>query len=184
MGQGKRLGKSAVRTAQWAARVVVAGAMLGGHAVWAFEGAAVQASAADTVFVGKVSQGGAYEVEASRLAEQNGSTPRVKQLAVTEVHDHEQVNAELKTIAARTGVPVAPVLNQEFQQRLAKLKSESGSAFDSAYLADMAQIHDKDEKLFAQEAVDGSAAWKPFAGKTDGIVKRHIAALKAAGGGQ
>ena len=177
MGQKQRSVRSAAR---WFALVLAVGGMLNGLAGLATE----QASAADRAFVGKVSQGGAYEVEASRLAEQDGTTAKVKQLAVTEVHDHEKVNAELKTIAARTGVPVAPTLNQEFQQRLAKLKSQSGSAFDSAYLADMASIHDKDEKLFAQEAMDGSAEWKPFAAKTDGIVKRHIAALKAAGAGQ
>ena len=46
-----------------------------------------------------------------------------------------------------------------------------------AYLDDMKSIHDKDEKLFAQEATDGSDAFKTFAHQTDLIVKRHIGAL-------
>ena len=41
----------------------------------------------------------------------------------------------------------------------------------------MKQIHDNDEKLFAQEAKDGSGDFKPFAAETDKIVKRHIGAL-------
>ena len=139
--------------------------------------AAEGASAVDKAFVGKVSQGGAYEVEASKVALQKASAPDVKDLATAEVHDHEGVNANLKQIASATGVEIAPQLNAEFQQRLAKLNAVQGAGFDQAYLADMKQIHDKDEKLFAQEAVAGSASYKTFAHQTDQIVKRHIGAL-------
>lgn len=135
------------------------------------------ASAADKVFVGKVSQGGAYEVEASRYAETKAVAPDVKDLALTEVHDHTLVGNNLKRIAAATGIPVAPTLNAEFKERLAKLKAVSSADFDAAYIADMQAIHDKDEKLFAQEAEDGSEGYKTFAHQTDLIVKRHIGAL-------
>lgn len=135
------------------------------------------ASDADRTFVGKVSQGGAYEVEASKLAEAKATAPDVKDLAATEVHDHELVNRELKKIAGTTGIAIAPKLNAEFQQRLDKLKSTSAADFDAAYVADMQDIHDKDEKLFAQEAQDGSDSFKPFVHNTDLIVKRHIGAL-------
>lgn len=139
--------------------------------------AATPASPADSAFVGKVSQGGAYEVVASKLAMERASAPDVKDLAIAEVHDHEGVNLRLKKIAADTGVTIAPELNQEFQQRLAKLLAVPAADFDAAYIADMQSIHDKDEKLFAQEAQEGSAAYKVFAHQTDFIVKRHIGAL-------
>jgi len=142
-------------------------------ALYAFE----PASEADKTFAGKVSQGGMYEVEASRLAEEKASAPDVKDLAVTEVHDHTLVNQQLKRIATSKGISVATTLNTEFQQRLGKLKSTSSSEFDADYVADMKQIHDKDEKLFAQEANEGSDAFKTFAHQTDLIVKRHIGAL-------
>ena len=135
------------------------------------------ASDADKTFVGKVSQGGAYEVEASRYAETKAVAPDVKDLAIAEVHDHTLVGSNLKRIAAATGIPVAPTLNTEFKERLAKLKSVPAADFDAAYIADMQSIHDKDEKLFAQEAVDGSDSFKSFAHQTDLIVKRHIGAL-------
>lgn len=135
------------------------------------------ASAADKTFVGNVSQGGAYEVEASKYAVLHATMPDVKDLAIAEVHDHEGVGANLKKIAAATGIPVAPALNAEFQQRLAKLKGASATEFDAAYIADMKSIHDKDEKLFAKEANEGSSNFKTFAHQTDLIVKRHIGAL-------
>jgi putative membrane protein len=140
---------------------------------------AAAASDTDKAFVGKVSQGGAYEVAASKVAEQMATSQKVKNLALTEVQDHDQVNMKLKKLAAAHQIPVAPKLNDEFQQRLDKLKGTSGAAFDGAYISDMQQIHDKDEKLFAQENIDGSADFKPFAYETDNIVKRHIAALQA-----
>ena len=135
------------------------------------------ASDADRTFVGKVSQGGAYEVEASRYAEAKAVAPDVKDLAIMEVHDHMLVGNNLKKIASATGVSVAPALNAEFKERLTKLKAVSAADFDAAYVADMQAIHDKDEKLFAQEAEDGSEAYKTFAHQTDVIVKRHIGAL-------
>jgi putative membrane protein len=64
-----------------------------------------------------------------------------------------------------------------FKERLAKLSAASAGDFDKAYLDDMKSIHDKDEKLFAKEAVEGGADFKPFAHETDAIVKRHIGAL-------
>ena len=135
------------------------------------------ASDADKAFVGKVSQGGAYEVEASKVAWERASSPDVKDLSITEVHDHSLVNRELKRIATLKGIPVAAMLNATFQQRLEKLKSVSGPEFEAAYIADMQEIHAKDEKLFAAEATEGSDAFKTFAHQTDLIVKRHIGAL-------
>lgn len=132
---------------------------------------------ADAVFVGNVSQGGRYEVEASQLALQKATAADVKDLATAEVHDHKLVNANLKKIADAAGIPIAPELNDTFKQRLAMLSGSAAGEFDKAYLEDMKQIHDKDEKLFAKEAQEGAAAFKPFAHQTDLIVKRHIGAL-------
>jgi putative membrane protein len=158
--------------------VIVASAIAAlGFSITAGLYAFAPASDADKTFVGNVSQGGMYEVEASKVAEQRATAPDVKDTATTEVHDHELVNSNLKKIAMKTGIPVAATLNATFQQRLDKLKSAPASGFDAAYIADMQSIHDKDEKLFAKEAVEGSDNFKTFAHQTDLIVKRHIGAL-------
>lgn len=137
-----------------------------------------QASDTDKAFVAKVSQGGRYEVEASQIAIHKAMAQDVKDLAVAEVHD-QLVGDKLKAISTAEGAPIAPTLNAEFQQKLDHLKTLSGAAFDSAYLAEMDAIHDKDEKLFAQESQDGTPKYKAFAAETDRIVKRHIGALHA-----
>ncbi len=141
--------------------------------------AATPASDTDKSFVAKVSQGGAYEVEASKLAAVRAQAQNVKDLASHEIHDHLLVGGKLKRTYLAAGLKYPTTLNPEFSARLAKLKATPAAQFDAAYLADMDQIHDKDEKLFAQEAKDGSGDFKSFAAETDLIVKRHIGALHA-----
>jgi putative membrane protein len=136
--------------------------------------AAQAASQADRAFAAKVSQGGLYEVEAGQVAAMRGSVPAVRNFGVLEFHDHEGVNRGLTRIAGMTGVSIAPGLNAEFSQRLAKLKAVPAAQFDSYYIADMKQIHNKDEGLFAQEAEDGSMPYKLFAQQTAILVKAHL----------
>jgi putative membrane protein len=133
----------------------------------------------DRAFVAKVSQGGQYEVEAGQYAETHGQAQDIKDLGVMEAHDHTLVNRRLKQVANAQGITFSATLNPEFQQRLAKLKAVPKDQFDTFFLADMKQIHDGDQKLFAQEAIDGTGDFKPFAHETDIIVKRHIGALDA-----
>lgn len=132
------------------------------------------ASPADRAFVAKVSQGGLYEVEAGRVAAVEGQTPFTRDFGTLESHDHEVVNAGLKRVAAETGVTITPGLNEEFSQRLAKLKAVPADQFDSYYLADMKQIHNKDEGLFVQEASEGTAGYQSFAHQTAVLVKAHL----------
>jgi putative membrane protein len=150
------------------AAVVVAGLMGGTSLV------AQAASSADKTFVGKVSQGGLYEVEAGRVAAMRGTSPVVKDFGLLESQDHEGVNSRLKAIAGKTGVSIKPGLNAEFSARLAKLKAVPAEQFDAYYVGDMKQIHDKDEGLFVQESNEGSQPYKEFAHLTAVLVKAHL----------
>lgn len=147
--------------------------------IWGTTLLAAPASGADQAFVAKVSQGGLYEVEAGKVAAIHGTAPVVKNFGVLESHDHEGVNSRLKNIATMTGVTIKPGLNEEFSQRLAKLKAVPAAQFDAYYMDDMKQIHNKDEGLFVQEAQDGSAPYKDFAHQTAVLVKAHLGWLNS-----
>jgi putative membrane protein len=136
--------------------------------------AAESASQADRAFVAKVSQGGLCEVEAGKIAAMRGTTPAVKTFGVLDADDHDGVNSELKHIATMTNVPIAPGPNAEFSQRLAKFRAVPASQFDGYYLADMKQIHDKDEGLFLKEPAQGSAPCQKFAHHAAVLVKAHL----------
>ena len=136
--------------------------------------AAQQASQADLAFVGKVSQGGMYEVEAGKVAAMRGTTPVVRNFGVLETHDHEGVGANLKRVANASGETFSATLNAEFSARLAKLKAVPACQFDAYYWDDMKQIHNKDHGLFVQEAKEGSASYHQFAHETAVLVAAHL----------
>lgn len=137
-------------------------------------------SEADKAFVGKVSQGGMYEVALGTLAETKATTQDVRDQANTEVHDHKLVGAKLKSIMERNGIKFPKSLNQEFQARLAKMQATPAARFDAAYLADMKKIHDADGAAFAQEAKAGSNPdLRAFAAETYRIVQRHLGEIGA-----
>ena len=141
---------------------------------------AAQVSAADRAFVAKVSQGGMYEVEASKVAERKATERDVIDQSVTEVHDHELVGAKLKSIALSLGLPFPTALNAMFAARLAKLEALSGKAFDDAYITEMDTIHGIDVQAFAIQASGGTnPALVAFAAETVIVVRRHIGALHA-----
>jgi len=135
-------------------------------------------SKGDQAFVAKVSQGGMFEVAASKVAEDKAQAQDVKDQANTEVHDHELVGSKLKSIASSNGDDFPTDLNADFTARVAKLDALSGKAFDDAYIADMKTIHAADGAAFAKEAqVAKNPDLKAFAAETSLIVKRHIGAL-------
>lgn len=137
-------------------------------------------STADHSFIMKVSQGGMYEVEASKLVADRGHAQDVLDVGLYEVHDHQLVGANLTSVASGLGISFPTTLNPMFQARLDRLKSLSGRDFDDAYIKEMEAIHAVDVQAFATEAKSGqNTALRAFAAETVIIVRRHIGALHA-----
>ena len=137
-------------------------------------------SAQDKEFVGKVSQGGMYEVELGKVGETKAVTQDLKDQANTETHDHQLVGAKLKAIMEQNGMTFPTALNAEFQARLDKMSALSADKFDAAYVEDMKKIHDADGAAFAKEAKEGTNEdLKAFAAETHRIVERHLGELDA-----
>lgn len=142
--------------------------------------AADAVSAADRAFVAMVSQGGMFEVKLGQVAAEQGSTQDIKDQGTTEAHDHQLVGDKLSAIAKAAGIPIENALNAEFQKKLDDLKALTGQAFDSAYLASMQDIHNKDGAAFAKEAKAGTnTELRAFATETHRIVVRHLGEIHA-----
>ena len=138
------------------------------------------ASATDHQFIMKVSQGGMFEVEASKVANDKARAQDVVDVSLYEVHDHQLVGAKLMSVASSLGISFPTTLNPMFQARLDRLKSLSGRDFDDAYIKEMEAIHAVDVQAFANEATHGqNTALRAFAAETVIIVRRHIGALHA-----
>ena len=144
-------------------------------------GTAQAATVQDHVFAAKVGQGGMFEVEAGKLAEQKAAAVDVRNFATMEVHDHTGVGDRLKAVSSKEGVSVPDALNAEFQGKLDHLKALSGPAFDAAYMGEMATLHAKDGAAFAKEGqAGGSPDYRAFGRETHLIVARHIGAIHGA----
>ena len=138
------------------------------------------ATPADRAFVAKVSQGGMFEVQAGKLAEQKGSTPDIRDFGAMEAHDHGLVGDKLKDVSHSQGLSFGSDLNADFAGKLSQLKALSRPAFDQAYMEQTAAIHAADGAAFAREAKEGgSADFRAFAAETHRIVERHIGAIHA-----
>ncbi len=171
-------GHTTIRLFKHKSACLVAALALAASTSWAADAT----SAADKAFVAKVSQGGMFEVELGKVAEERGSTQDLKDQGTTEAHDHQLVGDKLKSISSEAGIDFATTLNADFQKQLDDLKALSGPSFDKAYLAAMVAIHAKDGAAFAAEAKGGShPKLRAFAEETHRIVVRHVGELKASG---
>ena len=68
-------------------------------------GSAQAATAQDRAFVAKVGQGGMFEIEAGKLAENRAAAVDIRDFATMEVHDHTGVGDRLKAVSARRSTP-------------------------------------------------------------------------------
>jgi len=131
-------------------------------------------TSADQSFVMDAASGGMAEVALGRLAMEKASNERVKQFGEKMVADHSKANDELKALAQSKSImlPASPdTKSMETHERLAKL---SGAAFDTAYIQEMVQDHQKDVAAFRKEAESGQdAAVKVWAAKTLPTLTEH-----------
>ena len=129
----------------------------------------------DAPFIGNAAMDGMAEVEHSRLASQNASSPAVKRFAQRMVVDHSKAGDELKALASQKEVTLATELDDQhraIQQKLAPLK---GAAFDQAYMAHMVTAHLQAVVAFQEEAKDGEDPdVKAWAAKTLPMLQDHV----------
>ena len=91
-------------------------------------------SGADRAFMLKAAGSGLYEVEVSKLAVDKAESADVKKYASMLADDHTKANAELVALAEARGVklPAQPPANK--RERITRISTMSGAAFDQAYV--------------------------------------------------
>lgn len=134
---------------------------------------AMPANAQD--FASAVAASDMYEIEAGRLAEQNGQSQAVKDFGAMMVEDHTKSTADLKAAAGQVnGVTVNPQMTAEQQSNLEALRS-AGTNFDTVYKQQQVAAHEKTLSMLRDYGQNGDAApLKDFATKAAGIVEGHL----------
>ena len=132
-------------------------------------------STADKHFMEKAAQGGMAEVEFGQLAQQNASSPEVKNFGKRMVDDHSKANDQLKQLAEQKGVQLPNSLDAKDKTTKNKLSKLQGDAFDKAYMKDMVMDHKKDVAEFKHESMAAhDADLKNWAGETLPTLQSHL----------
>jgi putative membrane protein len=126
-------------------------------------------------FANMVAASDMYEVEAGKLAQQNGTSQAVKDFGAMMERDHTKSTADLKTAAGEAGgVTVNAQMSAKHQADLEALRS-AGDNFDSVYKEQQVAAHTQALALLRNFADNGDAQpLKDFAGKTATAVEGHL----------
>ncbi len=158
--------------------------LMTGIAAGVFGMIAAQASAAvpspDRTFAMKAASGGLAEIQAAQLAQQQGSSPQVKQFAERMITDHTQANNDLQQIAQQENIDLPTQPTQQDMSGMQHLRGMKGSAFDRGYAQEEVRDHQQDVALFRQEAASGKdQALKAYAQKTLPTLQQHLQLAQA-----
>jgi putative membrane protein len=129
----------------------------------------------DEKFAAEAASGGMAEVKLGQLAEQNGSSARVKAFGQKMVTDHTKAGDELKKVAQEEGMTLPDNISRADQMTYDRLAKLNGAQFDVAYAQAMLKDHQTDVAAFEKQASTGSnAALRQFANRTLPTLKEHL----------
>ncbi|MFL5748641.1 MAG: DUF4142 domain-containing protein [Niastella sp.] len=131
-------------------------------------------------FMNDAAVGGMTEVEASKLATERATNPRVKMFAEMMVRDHSAANDELKTIARGKNVNLPAELGGKNQDHITDLSKKKGTDFDKAYMKMMESDHKDVVDEFEKCAKNGTDPdIKTFCSQKLPTLRMHLDSAKA-----
>jgi putative membrane protein len=147
-------------------------------------GATAAAPTAAPEFVAAAASGGMYEIESSKLAQQQSKNVDVKAFADMMIKDHTKASDELKAAAAKvTPAVTVPATMQPKHQSLLDQLRNAGANFDKTYIQQQSQAHDETAGLLNGYTSGGdSQPLKDWASKTLPVVQQHNTKAKELAG--
>jgi putative membrane protein len=136
--------------------------------------ASVQTSrgGADGDFVKRAAERAQQEVEAGKVAVRQGTSAEVRAFADRMVKEHTTINAELLSLADS---PPPPPVPEPVPQAARELATQSGLAFDRAYMEQSVTNHELLVTLFEDEAASGKdERLKLWAGQKLPALREHL----------
>lgn len=131
-------------------------------------------------FAMKASVGNTFEVEESKLALKQGTSPKVKSFAKMMIHDHAMAEKKLMAAGKGVGTPVEMKLDDPHQAMVTALGAKSGADFDKAYVADQLTAHQDTAMLLGDYEKSGDdAKLKSWAKLTLPTVQMHLKKVQA-----
>ena len=128
------------------------------------------------VFVEKMSASDMFEIQAGELAQEMGTSQKVKDFGAMMVTDHTASSTELTAAAeaAEPAITPAPKLTADQQAKLDALRA-AGDGFDALYAQQQVAAHELALSTLQAQAATGSAAsLREFAAATAPVVEQHL----------
>lgn len=138
---------------------------------------ATPTTSAGQTFANAAAASDAFEIESSRLAEQNGASAAVKAYAAKMIAAHEESTAKLKTAAAAAAPAITPdaTMTPDQRAKLTAMRAANGAAFDRLYIDAQKTAHaDTLATLKAYAASGDVAGLKSFAAEMSPKVAAHL----------
>ena len=138
------------------------------------------ASSPDESFYKNAAEGGIFEVDAGKLAQDKGNSQQVKDFGAMMVKDHSAANEKLKALAATKNIDLPTSASVGQIATKAKLNVLSGDTFDNSYITSQLKAHRATIALFRKEIDSGQDAdAKAFASATLPTLRAHMKAIDA-----
>jgi len=126
-------------------------------------------------FAVKAANGGMFEMELAKMAQEKAASKDVKEFAAMILTDHMAASEELKAIAAKKNITLPTTLGKDEQEDVDEMAKLTGAEFDKKYVDAMVEDHEKDVKLFQEASIAGQDPdLKQFAGKTLPTLQKHL----------
>ncbi|MEU4674672.1 DUF4142 domain-containing protein [Amycolatopsis sp. NPDC023774] len=140
-----------------------------------------QVSSQDTTFMVQNAQTDLAEISLGQIAVQRATSSDARNLAQETMADHQQALGKLQTLASQNGVALPDTPSAEQHSMAAAVTSESGSAFDVAYLRAQVTGHTTSISQAETELSSGrDAAVVAFARDYLPVAQKHLAHAQSA----
>jgi len=127
-------------------------------------------------FAKQAAAAGNGEVALSQIAVERAANAEVKRFAQTMIDDHKKANDELKSLSHQEKITLPDEPTAEQRAAADRLRQQSGSSFDKAYVQQMLADHQKAVDLFRKASADNGVDTnlRQFAGKTLPTLEHHL----------
>lgn len=137
---------------------------------------------ADRDLLVKVRQAGLWEQPTGQQAQQQAISERVREVGGLISAEHADLDAQVRDVAARLGVPLPNQPNEQQQAWMAEIAGQTGSDFDRTFVQRLRAAHGKVLPVVAQaRATTRNDLVRSFATTAAEFVTRHHEYLESTG---
>ncbi|GAA0404107.1 hypothetical protein GCM10009530_65180 [Microbispora corallina] len=137
---------------------------------------------ADRDLLVRVRWAGLWEIPAGRWAQDRSENQKVKDVGMHLMTDHTKLDAEVRALAAKLGVPLPDTPNPDQQHWLDELSHSRGPQFDQIFADRLRNAHGKVFTVVsAVRAGTRNSLVRDFATEAVQVVMKHMSLLESTG---